>query len=93
MAAAMMACLAGVPLEQHCGRCRTFPGVEHRLEFVRSLDGVEYYNDSKATNVDATLKAIDAFPGTSGLFWAAKIRAATTARSAIRCAKKRKALF
>ncbi len=40
-----------------------FPGVEHRLEFVRSLDGIDWYNDSKATNVDATLKAIHAFPG------------------------------
>jgi UDP-N-acetylmuramoylalanine--D-glutamate ligase len=37
--------------------------VEHRLEFVRNARGVDYYNDSKATNVDATLKALDAFDG------------------------------
>jgi UDP-N-acetylmuramoylalanine--D-glutamate ligase len=41
----------------------TFPGVEHRLEFVRRLNGIDWYNDSKATNVDATLKAIAAFDG------------------------------
>ncbi len=37
--------------------------MEHRLEFVAKIAGVEFYNDSKATNVDATLKAIEAFSG------------------------------
>jgi UDP-N-acetylmuramoylalanine--D-glutamate ligase len=63
MAAAAMAHLAGAPLDRIGPAVSSFPGVEHRIEFVRSLRGVEYYNDSKATNVDATLKAIAAFPG------------------------------
>ncbi len=63
LAAAAAARLAGAPLNGIREGVRTFPGVEHRLEFVRELDGVKYYNDSKATNVDATMKAIDAFPG------------------------------
>ncbi|HEX4227104.1 MAG TPA: UDP-N-acetylmuramoyl-L-alanine--D-glutamate ligase [Bryobacteraceae bacterium] len=63
MAAAAMAHLAGAPLERIGPAISSFPGVEHRIEFVRSLRGVDYYNDSKATNVDATLKAIAAFPG------------------------------
>jgi UDP-N-acetylmuramoylalanine--D-glutamate ligase len=38
-----------------------FKAVEHRLEFVAKIDGVDYYNDSKATNVDATIKALESF--------------------------------
>jgi UDP-N-acetylmuramoylalanine--D-glutamate ligase len=63
MAAAEMASLAGATHAQIRAAVMTFPGVEHRLEFVRRLAGVDWYNDSKATNVDATLKAIAAFDG------------------------------
>jgi UDP-N-acetylmuramoylalanine--D-glutamate ligase len=41
---------------------REFKAVEHRLEFVATIRGVDYYNDSKATNVDATIKALESFP-------------------------------
>jgi UDP-N-acetylmuramoylalanine--D-glutamate ligase len=63
MAAAMVSRVAGVPDSTIADAVRTFKAVEHRLEFVRSVNGVDYYNDSKATSVDATLKAMDAFPG------------------------------
>ncbi|MEO8025938.1 MAG: UDP-N-acetylmuramoyl-L-alanine--D-glutamate ligase [Bryobacteraceae bacterium] len=63
LAAAAAARLTGAPLDGIRDAVRSFPGVEHRLEFVREIDGVKYYNDSKATNVDATMKAVDAFPG------------------------------
>jgi UDP-N-acetylmuramoylalanine--D-glutamate ligase len=55
--------LAGASPSAIATGVRTFAGVEHRLEFVANIAGVDYFNDSKATNVDATLKAIDAFPG------------------------------
>ena len=63
MAAAAAAHLAGVTLEAIASAVRTFKAVEHRLEFVQRLSGVDFYNDSKATSVDATLKALDSFPG------------------------------
>ncbi len=61
MAAAGAVHIAGVPLPEIAAAVRTFKAVEHRLEFVRNVNGVDYYNDSKATSVDATLKALDSF--------------------------------
>jgi UDP-N-acetylmuramoylalanine--D-glutamate ligase len=63
LAAAAAARLAGAPAAAIARGVRSFTGVEHRLEFVAEIRGVRYYNDSKATNVDATQKALDAFPG------------------------------
>jgi UDP-N-acetylmuramoylalanine--D-glutamate ligase len=63
MAAAVACRLAGASLTQIAAAVRTFRAVEHRLEFVRNVSGIDFYNDSKATNVDAALKALDAFSG------------------------------
>ncbi|MGA9698590.1 MAG: UDP-N-acetylmuramoyl-L-alanine--D-glutamate ligase [Acinetobacter sp.] len=59
-----LACLAlgeamGLPLESMLNTLKTFKGLEHRCEFVKELNGVRYYNDSKGTNIGATLAAID----------------------------------
>jgi UDP-N-acetylmuramoylalanine--D-glutamate ligase len=63
LAATIATRLAGAAVPAIAAGVRSFAGVEHRLEFVADINGVRYYNDSKATNVDATLKALDAFPG------------------------------
>jgi UDP-N-acetylmuramoylalanine--D-glutamate ligase len=55
--------LVGCQPEQIREAVRHFKGVEHRLEFVARVAGADYYNDSKATNVDATIKALESFPG------------------------------
>jgi UDP-N-acetylmuramoylalanine--D-glutamate ligase len=55
--------LAGCAPEQIREAVRNFKAVEHRLEFVATVAGVDYYNDSKATNVDATIKALESFAG------------------------------
>jgi len=54
--------LAGCQPAQIREAVRNFKAVEHRLEFVATVAGVDYYNDSKATNVDATIKALESFP-------------------------------
>jgi UDP-N-acetylmuramoylalanine--D-glutamate ligase len=59
--AAGLAC--GAELESMRRTIRRFEPVEHRLEFVSQIAGVKFYNDSKATSVDATLKALEAFAG------------------------------
>lgn len=63
LAASIAASRAGVGRETIAAAVSTFRAVEHRLEFVRKVNGIDFYNDSKATSVDATLKAIDAFSG------------------------------
>ena len=54
--------LVGCAPEQMRQAVHNFKAVEHRLEFVAKVTGVDYYNDSKATNVDATIKALESFP-------------------------------
>jgi UDP-N-acetylmuramoylalanine--D-glutamate ligase len=63
LAAICVARLAGCNAEDIRRGVRQFKAVEHRLQLIAKIDGVEYYNDSKATNVDATVKAIESFPG------------------------------
>ncbi|PYS96113.1 MAG: UDP-N-acetylmuramoyl-L-alanine--D-glutamate ligase [Acidobacteria bacterium] len=63
MAALLIADLCGVPLPKAAQGVGAFKGLPHRLEKVRDLHGVAYFNDSKATNVGATAKSLLSFPG------------------------------
>ncbi len=62
LAAVAVGMIVGCQPEQIRKAIQKFKAVEHRLEFVARVNGVDYYNDSKATNVDATIKALESFP-------------------------------
>jgi UDP-N-acetylmuramoylalanine--D-glutamate ligase len=62
LAAVCVGSLLGCSAEVIRQSIHNFRAVEHRLEYVATIRGVAYYNDSKATNVDATIKAIESFP-------------------------------
>jgi UDP-N-acetylmuramoylalanine--D-glutamate ligase len=63
LAAVCAARMAEIKIDAIARAIENFRAVEHRLEFVATVNGVDFYNDSKATNVDATAKAVAAFPG------------------------------
>jgi UDP-N-acetylmuramoylalanine--D-glutamate ligase len=63
LAAVCAARLAKIPAESIRASVAGFAAVEHRLELVKVVNGVEFYNDSKATNVDAAMKAVASFAG------------------------------
>jgi UDP-N-acetylmuramoylalanine--D-glutamate ligase len=63
LAAVCVGMLAGCQPEQIRQAVSEFRGVEHRLEPVATINGISFFNDSKATNVDATIKALESFPG------------------------------
>ena len=62
LAAVTIGMIAGVAPQKIREAVKNFKAVEHRLEYVATVNGVEFYNDSKATNVDATIKALESFP-------------------------------
>jgi len=62
LAAVCAGALMGCTPEKIRKAVHEFKAVEHRLEFTATISGVDYYNDSKATNVDATIKALESFP-------------------------------
>lgn len=61
LAACLSAHFAGVTADNMARVLKVFRGVEHRLEYVTAINGVKYYNDSKATNTDSAIKALEAF--------------------------------
>ena len=66
LAAFAAAMAVGVPVASIRKSVANFKGVEHRIEFVAEIEGVKYYNDSKATSVDASIKAVEALAESDG---------------------------
>lgn len=61
LAAVAVAAVCNIEFEKIVEGLKSFPGLEHRLEYVDTINGVKYYNDSKATNPNSTIKALEAF--------------------------------
>lgn len=61
MAAILLTYLYGLDLSEIIKAIKTFKAISHRLEYVRTLSEVDFYNDSKGTNVDSSVKAIESF--------------------------------
>ena len=86
-AATAAARAAGIDDAAIADALRTFEGVPHRIELVRELRGIRYVNDSKATNVAATLRALASFPDAPAARHprrAGEARVVRTARSAFK---------
>lgn len=86
LAAGTAALARGVPLDLVAQGLRTFTGVEHRLELAGIVDGVTYVNDSKATNVEATLTALNAYPQNTHLILGGRDKASDYRPVARACA-------
>ncbi len=93
LAAVCAARLAGIDAETIRAAVKGFQAVEHRLELVRVRHRVEYYNDSKATNVDATVKAVESFAGGVHLILGGKDKDSDYAQMADLLRKRVKAVY
>ncbi len=93
LAAATLALVRGVPLEAVLEGLRTFPGVAHRLEPAGVVAGVAYVNDSKATNVEATLKALGAYPRGTHLILGGRDKASDYRPVARMCRERCRAVY
>lgn len=93
LAAGTAALARGLTMEQVAHGLRTFSGVEHRLETAGIVDGVTYVNDSKATNVEATLTALKAYPHNTHLILGGRDKASDYRPVARACGESCRAVY